>query len=66
LLLIPCTLTLTPLFLIVQKLHLFNTCRTRTRSAVSASLDRLVLDYLDLYLIHWLMAGLCSRPQAGR
>jgi 2,5-diketo-D-gluconate reductase A len=34
--------------------------REKTRAAVSASLDRLGLDYLDLYLIHWPL------PRLGR
>jgi 2,5-diketo-D-gluconate reductase A len=32
--------------------------RDRTRSAVGASLERLGLDYLDLFLIHWPLPGL--------
>jgi 2,5-diketo-D-gluconate reductase A len=38
---------------ITSKLRGADHGRAKTRDAVSASLDRLGLDYLDLYLIHW-------------
>ncbi|MGI8446575.1 MAG: aldo/keto reductase [Streptosporangiaceae bacterium] len=38
---------------ITSKLRGADHGRAKTRAALSASLDRLRLDYLDLYLIHW-------------
>jgi len=38
---------------VISKLRGADHGRAKTRDAVSASLDRLGLDYLDLYLIHW-------------
>ena len=45
---------------ITSKLRGADHGRASTRAAVAASLDRLRLDYLDLYLIHWPL------PRLGR
>jgi 2,5-diketo-D-gluconate reductase A len=42
-----------PELFVTTKLRGSDHGREKTRAAVSASLDRLGLDYLDLYLIHW-------------
>jgi 2,5-diketo-D-gluconate reductase A len=42
-----------PELFVTTKLRGSEQGREKTRAAVSASLDRLGLDYLDLYLIHW-------------
>jgi diketogulonate reductase-like aldo/keto reductase len=38
---------------VTSKVFIYNHARDNVRAAVRRSLDRLKLDYLDLYLIHW-------------
>jgi len=43
---------------------LWNTDHERAREALEESLERLGFDYVDLYLIHWPVAGLDKRVEA--